>query len=95
MIMNKITVFYMRRIRPYTETGTRKDGADMDKEEQALVQNLLDAGCCPSDCKAFLRLPENEQKAMLEEKRRELLGELHTAKEKLDCLDYLRYQYQK
>ena len=32
---------------------------------------------------------------MLEEKRRELLGELHTAKEKLDCLDYLRYQYQK
>ena len=93
--MNEITVFYMGVIRSYTEPRTGKDSADMDKEEQALVQNLLDAGCCPSDCKAFLRLPEDEQKAMLEKKRRELLRELHTAREKLDCLDYLRYQYQK
>jgi|GEM_PF-6966434 len=66
----------------------------MDREEQALIQNLIDAGCCPSECEAFLHLSENERKNMLEIKRRELLSELHTAKDKLDCIDYLRYQYQ-
>jgi hypothetical protein len=67
----------------------------MDKAERALMQNLADAGCCPSDCETFLHLSEIEQKAMLEKKRKDLLNELHAAREKLDCLDYLRYQYRK
>ena len=66
----------------------------MDRAEERIIQNLLDAGYCPSECKDFLRLPEEEQKERLENKRREILTELHAANDRLECLDYLRYQYQ-
>jgi mevalonate kinase len=85
----------MIKIRIYTVNRTGKEGMKMDKEEQKLVQNLNDAGCCASECEAFLHLDECEQKVMLEKKRQDILGELHIVKKKLDCLDYLRYQYQK
>jgi hypothetical protein len=65
----------------------------MDRRENDLIQNLKDAGCRKSDCEIFLGLSEEEQKEMLEKKRSVILKAIHTAKEELECLDFLRYQY--
>lgn len=95
MIIYELLVFYMNENLLYTVNRTEGEGDKMEKSEQRIRQNLFDAGCCPADCEAFIRLSEDEQRFILEKRRREILIELHTAKDQLDCLDYLRYQYLK
>lgn len=95
MIIYKILAFYMNINLFYTVGRTKGEDSKMEKSEQRIRQNLLDVGCCLTDCEAFLQLSEDEQRSMLEGQRREILTELHTLKDKLDCLDYLRYHYGK
>lgn len=61
--------------------------------ESKLVQCLTDAGYTSKNIAALLEQPPTRQRAMIEEYRCTLLDELHCTTHKLECLDYLRYQY--
>lgn len=65
----------------------------------ALRQNLMDAGCDPALTEQFLSLTEQgrekEALALLARHRKSLLDCCHTAERKIDCLDYLVYQMEK
>lgn len=61
--------------------------------ESNLVQCLFDAGYPEQNITALLKQPLAQQRAMIEAYRRTLLNELHSVTQKLECLDYLRYQY--
>ena len=56
---------------------------------------LRDAGCPPDQCFSFLQCSRTEQMQMLEAYRKKLLLQMHAVQQRLDCLDYLRYQYQR
>lgn len=58
-----------------------------------IIAILKDAGLSDSGINHFLELPLSEQKDWLEGCRTDILEQLHGSKKKLDCLDYLRYQY--
>lgn len=58
-----------------------------------IIAILKDAGLSDSWINNFLRLPVTEQNNLLEGYRTDILEQLHGCKKKLDCLDYLRYQY--
>ncbi len=61
--------------------------------DQALVQNLRDAGCDGKTVARFLQLLEEEnteeQLALLSLHRRRLLARVHREEKRIDCLDYL------
>lgn len=67
--------------------------------EDAIVQNLRDAGCDRDTIAAFLeelrthRLQEGLKRLAVH--RRSLLEELHKEQKQLDCLDYLVYTLQR
>ena len=67
--------------------------------EEAIRQNLADAGCPASFVEAVLHLwatgTTEEQLCLLCQQRCRLLDEVRIAQQKLDCLDYLRYALQK
>lgn len=66
---------------------------------EALIQNLVDAGCKQTDIETFLRFydckEEEQQIRILEKQREDLLQRVHTEEKKISCLDYLLYQIQK
>lgn len=66
---------------------------------QAVLQNLEDAGCDLKTVKEFLMLDgegkTGEQLRLLERHRQQLLERVHREEKKIDCLDYLVYQLNK
>lgn len=67
--------------------------------QEALIDNLRDAGCSAGQIEEFLRcLAENKidcQLSLLEKHRRCLLRRLHRDEQWIDRLDYLIYQIQR
>ena len=70
-----------------------------DRHEQALLDNLRDAGCGGKTVEQFLALEaagEREaQLRLLLAHRRLLLKRLHREEKRIDCLDYLVHQMRK
>lgn len=68
-------------------------------EKQALIQNLIDAGCDTALTEQFVSMVEQGRKkeslALLAKHRKNLLEHCHVAEKKIDCLDYLVYQMEK
>lgn len=62
-----------------------------------IEENLKDAGCPDFFIQEFLTLFGNgtleAQCRLLDKQRRFLLEQLHDAQRKLECFDYLRYQF--
>ena len=63
---------------------------------QALLDNLLDAGCDPALAEQVLALEQagqyQDQMRLLSAYRQQLLDCLHRDERRIDCLDYLVYQ---
>ena len=80
----------------------KKGGSDMDllsPKQQAIIENLQDAGCDKAWIMQFLELVKagqiKEQFAWLAKYRNFLLECLHKRQKQLDCLDYLIYTLKK
>ena len=71
----------------------------MPLTDQALLDNLEDAGCNSQFMERFLALEQSgqyrEQLRLLSDHRRRLLGCLHQEERRIDRLDYLVYQLEK
>lgn len=66
------------------------------KSREDIVRNLKDAGCSDDFSQKFMAaLSDTEKMRMLTAQRDFLLNNLHTAQEKLSCMDYLIYQMKK
>lgn len=67
--------------------------------EDAVVENLRDAGCSSRQIECFLDWQEEErtqeQLSMLSEHRKRLLDNVHREEKRIDCLDYLVYQIER
>lgn len=67
--------------------------------EEAVTQNLRDAGCDEGTIAAFLGFVREEKEAeslrLLKKQRSLLLDAVHREEKKIDCLDYLVYRMQK
>ena len=67
--------------------------------EEAIIQNLKDAGCCPEKIECFMKEYRNNQKAdslkLLAAHRRELLDNLHREQKCMEGVDYLVYDIEK
>lgn len=65
---------------------------------QAVLQNLMDAGCDAGTVEQFLALEAagdtRAQLRLLSHQRRLLLDRVHREERRIDCLDYLVYQIQ-
>ena len=65
-------------------------------ERGAVVENLRAAGMGPELAERFVRCWEkgerDEELAILEGHRRELLERVHAGQRQIDCLDYLAYR---
>ncbi len=62
-----------------------------------IAENLRDAGCPDSFIEEFLDAyasgtPE-AQRRLLDGRRRRILEQLHAERKRLECFDYLRYQF--
>lgn len=70
--------------------------AELDKGR--IWQNLLDAGCSEEVIERYFKLDEKRdepgQEALLRLHRHSLLEGIHREQAKIDCLDYLLYQWQ-
>ena len=68
-------------------------------EENAVIRNLLDAGCSETLVEDFLTCRRagkiGEQLKLLSGQRNELLMRVHEEEKKISCLDYLVYQIRK
>lgn len=68
-------------------------------DEEAIIQNLKDAGCDRETIDAFvedIRSDRTEEgMRLLAAHRRSVLDELHKEQKKIDCLDYLIYKMKK
>ncbi len=69
--------------------------------EEAVLQNLKDAGCdgklvksyCEIECEARRKqLIRQDQIRLLYQHRKAVLEDLHACQKKLDCLDYLLHK---
>lgn len=71
----------------------------MYQTEEAVIQNLKDAGCSEEKIAAFIKEVHAERMKeavrILETQRCSLLEELHASQKKIDCLDYLVFQMRK
>ncbi len=67
--------------------------------EEAIIQNLKDAGCSQAMIERFMANLDEEHKSeslkILAAHRRELLELLHKDQKCIDCLDYLVHQLKK
>lgn len=67
--------------------------------EDAIIQNLKDAGCDQTTIQIFLDDLHSGKMSkgvrLLEKYRRTLLDVLHQSQAKIDCLDYLLFMLQK
>lgn len=63
--------------------------------ENAIVQNLIDAGCKEDFIAEFMEALRKDNISkdlkLLQEHRRSLLDNLHKEQKRIDCLDYLVY----
>ncbi len=81
------------------EPGTEYTPGDV--ERLSLLLTLLDIGFTAQEAKAYMRSALQEpdrtrpRLRLLEEKRAALLGDIHQREQKLQRLDYLRYELQK
>ena len=70
-----------------------------EQSNEAVIQNLKDAGCDDSMIEAFMKDIENgrldDGLRLLAVHRRTLLDGLHKDQRKIDCLDYLIYTMKK
>ncbi len=70
-----------------------------ERNENAIIQNLKDAGCNQDMITAFINdLKEgyiDDGMKLLAAHRRLLLEELHREQKQIDCLDYLVYKMKK
>lgn len=68
---------------------------DPTAQKQAVIQNLVDAGCDQELIDQFLSLQDAGQKdaelSLLAKHRKSLLDCYHAQQKKIDCLDYLIY----
>lgn len=68
-------------------------------DREALIQNLIDAGCDRDLVHGFLNCIKAGDirggALMLESHRAGLLDRLHSCQRKIDCLDYLLYRLKK
>ena len=71
----------------------------MEASEQAVIQNLKDAGCCRETVERFLALGDagdvQGQLQLLAQHRKCLLEKVHRKERRIQCLDYLVYQMEK
>lgn len=69
------------------------------KNEDAIIQNLIDAGCGQEFILEFMEdlRKDNISKdlKLLQAHRRSLLDNLHKEQKRIDCLDYLVYRMTK
>ncbi|MDE7156702.1 MAG: hypothetical protein K2O02_01870 [Lachnospiraceae bacterium] len=67
--------------------------------EDAIIQNLKDAGCSREIISSFMEDIRDDRTEegmkLLTVHRRRLLDELHKEQKKIDCLDYLIYKMKK
>ena len=67
--------------------------------EDAVIQNLKDAGCNEDSITAYIKEIRAEKISdglkLLSIHRRSLLAHLHEDQKRIDCLDYLVYQLEK
>ena len=65
-------------------------------QEQAVITNLVDAGCDDELIEKFMELLKTGRKeaglSLLTKHRRFLLDCYHAAQQRIDCLDYLIYK---
>ena len=70
-----------------------------DRETDAIIQNLKDAGCSSGTISDFMEDIEGgkmeEGLKLLAVHRRSLLDHLHEEQKRIDCLDYLVWQMEK
>lgn len=73
--------------------------AEGTKQEQAIVANLVDAGCDNALIEQFMRFLNTDRKetglSLLAKHRRFLLDCYHADQKKIDCLDFLLYHLKK
>ena len=73
--------------------------AERTKKEQAVITNLIDAGCDDTQIEQFMGLiaqgKEREGLDLLAKHRKHLLDCYHADQKKIDCLDYLVYSMRK
>lgn len=66
------------------------------KNQEAVIQNLKDAGCKTEQVEAFLEIGREgdvkRQMKLLERHRQALLEAMHQEQRRIDCLDYLLFQ---
>lgn len=71
----------------------------MKRDETAIRQNLIDAGCGQELIAEFMENLEHgktaEEFKLLAAHRRALLDNLHKDQKRIDCLDYLVYTMEK
>lgn len=74
-------------------------GRAHENDDEAVIQNLVDAGCDNDTITAFIEHIHEEKIAeglkLLALHRRSLLDELHKEQKRIDCLDYLVYKMEK
>ena len=68
-------------------------------DSEAVIQNLIDAGCDDKLVEEFLSLEESSQTGkqltLLSKHRQKLLDRVHVEERRIYCLDYLVYEIQK
>ncbi len=68
-------------------------------DSEAVIQNLIDAGCDDKLVEEFLSLEESgqtgKQLKLLSKHRQKLLDRVHVEERRIYCLDYLVYEIQK
>lgn len=73
--------------------------AEGTKQEQAIVANLVDAGCDNALIEQFMTLLNTDRKeaglSLLAKHRRFLLDCYHADQKKIDCLNFLLYHLKK
>lgn len=73
--------------------------AEGTKQEQAIVANLVDAGCDNALIEQFMTFLNTDRKeaelSLLAKHRRFLLDCYHADQKKIDCLDFLLYHLKK
>ncbi len=75
----------------------KRDGTmGSENNDEAIIQNLVDAGCDRDTITAFVEDIHEEKIAeglkLLATHRRSLLDDLHKEQRRIDCLDYLIYK---
>ena len=87
---------YSDRLEEEKRSIQRKESDPLEElSQQALMQNLKDAGCGRELIRKFMELPETREEELinlLTAHREKLLQKIHKEERQITCLDYLIYQ---